>query len=92
MSDKYCDEEEENGRVETLVKTIDRIELLEKQLAIAIKALDEYANRENWYNIYDQDTLDVCPLSRADKWKNEYGYKYAEEALEKIYNVQSKQQ
>lgn len=90
MSDKYCDEEEENGRVETLVKTIDRIELLEKQLAIAIKALDEYADRENWYNIYDQDTLDVCPLSRADRWKNEYGYKPAQKALEKIKNVQPK--
>lgn len=69
MSDKYCDEEEENGRVETLVKTIDRVELLEKQLAIATKALEEYADRENWYNIYDQDTLDACPLSWADRWK-----------------------
>ena len=69
MSDKYCDEEEENGRVETLVKTIDRIELLEKQLAIAIKALEEYADRENWYNIHP-----------------------AQKALEKIKNVQSKQQ
>ena len=89
MSDRYCEEEEENGRVETLVKTIDRVELLEKTLEIAMKALEEYADCENWYNIYDP--LDACPLSWANKWKNEYGYKPAQNALEKINNVQSKQ-
>ena len=79
MSDKYCDEEEENGRVETLVKTIDRIELLEKMLEIALAALTFYNKRSNWYGDNHELFLDD-------------GYKYAEEALEKIYNVQSKQQ
>lgn len=77
MSDKYCDEEEENGRVETLVKTIDRVELLEKKLELAKQTLGIYADHSGWYG------------ENQERFTSQ-GYKYAEDTLEEINNVQPK--
>ena len=41
--DEYNYEEEESGRTETLVKTIDKVEILKQQLEIAKKCLSIYA-------------------------------------------------
>ena len=57
---------------------------LEQQLAIAVEALKEYGNCENWNNIYDSESADFEPLYWANKWKDEYGYKYAQEKLKQI--------
>ena len=43
MLDKYNYTEQDSGRVDTLVKAIERIERLEKQLEIAVGALDKVA-------------------------------------------------
>lgn len=41
MLEEYTYQEQQDGRVDTLVKAIDRIELLEKQLKITLDALKE---------------------------------------------------
>lgn len=57
---------------------------VKQQLAIAVEALKEYGNCENWNNIYDSESADFEPLYWANKWKDEYGYKYAQEKLKQI--------
>lgn len=57
---------------------------VKKQLEIAVEALKEYGNCENWNNIYDSESADFEPLYWANKWKDEYGYKYAQEKLKQI--------
>lgn len=58
--------------------------ILQKQLAIAVNCLKQYANRDNWYNIYKPNSLDECPIASKERWKKEYGYKQAEKAIKKI--------
>lgn len=58
------------------------------QLAIAVEALKEYGNCENWNNIYDSESADFEPLYWANKWKDEYGYKYAQEKLKQIKELE----
>lgn len=57
---------------------------VKQQLEIAVEALKEYGNCENWNNIYDSESADFEPLYWANKWKDEYGYKYAQEKLKQI--------
>lgn len=57
---------------------------LKTQLSIAVKCLKQYADIDNWYNIYKPNSLDECPIAYKKKWKKEYGYKQAEKVLEKI--------
>lgn len=40
MLEEYTYEEQESGRTETLIQALEKIERLEKQLEIAIKALE----------------------------------------------------
>ena len=61
---------------------------LKQQLAIAVEALNEYGNCENWNNIYDSESADFEPLYWANKWKDEYGYKYAQEKLKQIKELE----
>ena len=61
---------------------------VKKQLAIAVEALEEYGNCENWNNIYDSDSADFELLYWANKWKDEYGYKYAQEKLKQIKELE----
>lgn len=53
MLDEYNYTETESGRSETLVKAIDRIEVLERKLSIAMDTLHEILN-EDLYNM-DED-------------------------------------
>lgn len=64
----------------------DIIEIKEK-LEIAVKCLKTYAERKNWENIYDDESPSFEPLWRQRKWKSNFGYKEAEEALKKIKGV-----
>lgn len=49
MLEPYNYSEQESGRSDTLVKAIERIEKLEKQLEVAVKALKTYADERTWY-------------------------------------------
>lgn len=53
MLDEYNYTETESGRSETLVKAIERIEVLERKLSIAMDTLHEILN-EDLYNL-DED-------------------------------------
>lgn len=48
------------------------------------QCLKIYADRNNWDNIYDDESPSFEPLWRKRKWKSDFGYKEAEEALKKI--------
>lgn len=75
----------EGGRKsDVLLSTIEELERTKKQLDIAVNCLKQYANRDNWYNIYKPNSLDECPIASKERWKKEYGYKQAEKALGKI--------
>lgn len=80
MLDDYTYEEVESGRVETLVQAIDKIEILEKQLKIAVEALEYYDNKDN----YDRHHQVV---NGSNEWDSnvmiDCGTK-AEQALQKI--------
>lgn len=71
-------------RTASTIELVEKIEKLSKQLDIAIKCLRKYSDITNWFNIYKQNSLDECPLSHHNKWIEDYGYKLADEALEKI--------
>ena len=58
--------------------------LLKKQLNLALKGLQEYAKEENWRSIYDFESFDWQPLYYSRKWKEDFGYKYAQDVLKKI--------
>jgi hypothetical protein len=55
-----------------------------EKLKIAVECLEKYANCENWYNIYDDESASFKPIYRHRKWKEDFGYKDAQNALKKI--------
>lgn len=63
------------------------IEMLQKQLDIAIDTLKVYAEVDNWYNIYKQNIFDETPVAFKQKWKTEKGYKPALDCLKKILKI-----
>ena len=59
--------------------------ILEQQLAIAVKALDKYANKDNWQNHYTIDLNDwELELKVFDDGEVDDGEFYAEKALQQI--------
>lgn len=81
MLDEYNYDEVESGRSETLVKALDKIEVLEKQLNIAIHCLKRYADEDNWTTFNDNCVFAEIFLDDFD------GYSRAQTALEDIENV-----
>lgn len=63
-------------------KTDREIEL-EKKLEIAVKALEEYANQDNWTNCLTFEDVDIVDLGLYGY----YGFTEAEEALAKIKEI-----
>ena len=78
MLEEYSYTEKESGRSETLVKAIDKIELLEKKLNLAIFTLKRYADEDNWDGPDEmhQEWFTDSPLDG--------GFKYAQETLKTI--------
>ena len=85
----YNYNDEPSGRVETLVQAIDKIEMLEKQLKIAVEALNKYANKDNWQNHYTIDLNDwELELIVFDDGEVDNGEFYAQEALQQIKELE----
>jgi hypothetical protein len=61
---------------DVLVATIEKCERLQKQLDMAIKCLERYADHENWQ--------DECAGADDCLFKYDYGYREAETVLEQI--------
>lgn len=80
MLQDWSYDEEESGRSETLVKAIEKIEVLEKQLNIAIRWLKYYADEDNWTSHNDSSSDIWCGFGFD-------GYSRAQTALEEIKNV-----
>ena len=85
----YNYNDEPSSRVETLVQAIDKIEMLEKQLKIAVEALNKYANKDNWQNHYTIDLNDwELELIVFDDGEVDNGEFYAQEALQQIKELE----
>lgn len=54
MLEEYTYQEQTSGRTDTLVKAIERIEKLEKQLAIAVEVLKYYENKSKCQKALEQ--------------------------------------
>lgn len=78
MLEEWSYDETESGRSETLIKAIEKIELLEKKLNLAIFTLKRYADEDNWDGPDEmhQEWFIDSPLDG--------GFKYAQKTLETI--------
>lgn len=83
----YNYNDEPSGRTDTLTQALDKCERLEKQLNLALRGLQEYAKEENWHSIYDTESFDWQPLYYSRKWKEDFGYMYAQDILLKIKDI-----
>lgn len=61
---------------EVLIKTIEKCERLQKQLDIAVKCLDKYADHQNWQ--------DECCGADDCLYIDDFAYKEAEDTLKQI--------
>ena len=84
MLDKYNYNDEPSGRVDTLAMALDKCERLERQLKIAVEALKEYAEEDNWEDCH-AGFLDN-PIDYG--CYGYYGYQQAQEALLKIKELE----
>ena len=64
MLQDYTDEEQESGRSETLVQALDRCERLEKQLNIAVEALDLYKNLRGDGTLKNYESVAIKALNK----------------------------
>jgi hypothetical protein len=62
MLEEYNYTEQPSGRVDTLVKAIERIERLEKQLKIAVEALKNYT--QTGYNVAQRALNEIKELEK----------------------------
>lgn len=65
-----------------------KVDDLEKKLDIAVKALEEYAEKENWDDCSTGEFGSIPTLWFKSAYKNKhFGYNEAKEALEKIQSI-----
>lgn len=62
--------------VDVLVHAVEKCERLQKQLDIAVKCLERYADHQNWQ--------DECTGAEDCLYIEDFGYREAEQALEQI--------
>lgn len=79
--EEYNYNEVESGRVETLVQAIEKIEVLERKLEIAMRCLKLYGDHEEWIGP-DNGSADMFLAYGA-----EGGWEPAERALREIEEV-----
>lgn len=84
----HCENQDRGHKCECYGKKLeDKCERLEKQLNLALRGLQEYAKEENWHSIYDTESFDWQPLYYSRKWKEDFGYMYAQDMLLKIKDI-----
>lgn len=79
--EEYTYEEQESGRSDTLVKAIERIEKLEKQLRIATEALKNLTNSDNW-------SVEQVDGEHVFCFNMKYPWRFTGEALKKIKELE----
>lgn len=82
MLEEWNYTESESGRSETLIKAIEKIEILEKKLNLALSCIKDYANEDNWCG-HGGSSADIwCGPRGTD------GFLYARKALKEITDVE----
>lgn len=77
----YNYNDEPSGRSETLVQALDRCERLEKQLKIAVEALKDLANSDNW-------SVEQVDGEHVFCFNVKYPWRFTGEALKKIKELE----
>ena len=78
MIDEYNYNDEPSGRVDTLAMALDKCERLEKQLKIAVEALESY-KEDRW--VYEDEYYNYPPELGG-------GWIWAEQALKQIKELE----
>ena len=78
-----------SGRTDTLTQALDRCERLEKQLKIAVEALEIYADKTNWDNHFTIE-INNCEIEVITfiEGTDKDGEFYAEKALQQIKELE----
>jgi hypothetical protein len=71
-----------SGRVDTLVKAIERIERLEKQLKIAVEASKNLTNSDNW-------SVEQVDGEHVFCFNMKYPWRFTGDALKKIEELKN---
>lgn len=77
--DNLCDCNEGKRKTDVLISTIEKCERLQKQLDIAVKCLEKYADHQNWQ--------DECAGAEDCLYIDDFAYKEAEETLKQIKDL-----
>ena len=81
MIEPYNYNDEPSGRTETLVQALDRCERLEKQLKIAVEALKNLTNSDNW-------SVEQVDGEHVFCFNMKYPWRFTGEALKKIKELE----
>lgn len=85
MIEPYNYNDEPSGRTDTLIQALEKCERLEKQLKIAIEALEIYADKTNWDNHFTIE-INNCEIEVITfiEGTDKDGEFYAKKALQQI--------
>ena len=79
--ERYNYNDEPSGRSETLVQALDKCERLEKQLKIAVEALKNLTNSDNW-------SVEQVDGEHVFCFNMKYPWRFTGEALKKIKELE----
>ena len=79
--ERYNYNDEPSGRTETLVQALDKCERLEKQLKIAVEALKNLTNSDNW-------SVEQVDGEHVFCFNMKYPWRFTGEALKKIKELE----
>ena len=81
MIERYNYNDEPSGRSETLVQALERCERLGKQLKIAVEALKDLTNSDNW-------SVEQVDGEHVFCFNVKYPWRFTGEALKKIKELE----
>ena len=79
--ERYNYNDEPSGRTDTLIQALDRCERLEKQLKIAVEALKNLTNSDNW-------SVEQVDGEHVFCFNMKYPWRFTGEALKKIKELE----
>lgn len=81
MIEPYNYNDEPSGRTDTLIQALEKIERLEKQLRIAVEALECYANSDNW-------EVEQVDGEHVFCFNVKYPWRFTQQALQQIKELE----
>ena len=79
--ERYNYNDEPSGRTDTLIQALEKIERLEKQLKIAVEALENLTNSDNW-------SVEQVDGEHVFCFNMKYPWRFTGKALKKITELE----